>query len=472
MRSNIEQNLIRWLEPMGNPPELFMVGGAVRDLLLFRPCEDIDLICRDAKEFAAKVAEKKGAALVPFEKKAGEPCYRVVDRGDFSFIDFSSVRGGSLNSDLACRDFTINAMAAEVRKGGKIGEIVDPLNGTGDLERKTIKTCGPGAFVNDPLRILRAVRFAAQLDFEIAPGTIHEMILHADKLTSVSSERIMAELFKIFGVERSVGFVRILDDTGVLEAIFPEIKPMKGCEQNGYHHLDVWNHCLLTVKNLEELVLDPEKRIGEFGKKVRENLDSDNRRPLLKIAALFHDAGKPSTRQFDESKKRATFHGHEQAGAAIVSDIAARMRMSRRDAGFLQAMTAEHLHVLNLTLPEVKTATRIRWFRKMKDDCVPAAVLAMADAMSKKGKLSEAETQKTKVERLRNLAAEYYSLGEQDVFDREPLIDGHDLIRMGASPGPAIGRVLERVRDARDEGSLSNREEALEFARKLIGRMK
>ncbi len=456
---------------MGELPTLYMVGGAVRDHLLCRPCEDIDLICRDAKKFAKKVAEKNGAAFVPFEKRAGEPCYRVVDRRDSSFVDFSIVRGGSLNKDLALRDFTINAMAAEVEKGGKIGRIVDPLDGAGDLERKRIKTCGPEAFVNDPLRILRAVRFAAQLDFEIAPDTLDEMRFHSSKLTSVSSERIMAELFKIFGVDRSVGFVGILDEAGVLEAIFPETIPMKGCEQNGYHHLDVWDHCLSTLENIEELLLDPEKHFGKVGKKVRENLDANCRKPLLKMAALFHDAGKPSTRRFDERKNRATFHGHEQAGAAIVADISERMRMSGKDGAFLETMTAEHLHVLNLTFPEVKNSTKMRWFRKMKDDCVPAAILAMADAMSKKGELSEAEAQESKIERLRDLAAEYYSLGEQRVFEREPLLNGHDLIRMGASPGPEIGRVLERVRDARDEGSLSNREEALEFAKKLIGKM-
>ena len=464
---NMERQLEKWLAPMGMLPELYLVGGAVRDRVLCRPCQDIDLICDDAKAFARKVADQNGAAFVPFEKKEGEPCYRVVDRGDASFLDFANIRGESLSDDLALRDFTINAMAARIETGGKIGDIKDPMGGMGDLKRGMIKTCGPRAFANDPLRIMRAYRFAALLGYEIDDGCIVDIRAYADTLPSVSPERILAEILKILRVEKSATFVRMMDNHGILERVVPEIRPMKGCGQNGYHHLDVWEHSLLVLEKAEDVLARLEHYFGQAWPKALEKLETDNNVPVLKLTAILHDVGKPSCRKFDEKRGRATFHGHEASGARIASEVALRLRMSKKDGQLLADLVGEHLHVLNLTRPEVKPSTRMRWFKKFKNDCIPFILLAMADAQGKRGPLSdEAETRK-KLERLKAMAIDYFDRIKAKT-EQPPPIDGNDIIQMGISPGPLVGQTLKTVEDALEDGEISGRQEALRMARRLI----
>ncbi len=464
---NIEKQLEKWLAPMGKLPELYLVGGAVRDLVLGRACQDIDLICDDAKTFARKVADKNGAAFVPFEKKEGEPCFRVVDRRDASFLDFANIRGESLSDDLALRDFTINAMAARIETGGKIGGITDPMGGMGDLKRETIKNCGPKAFANDPLRIMRAYRFAALLGYEIDDGCIVDIRAHADRLPSVSPERILAELFKIFSVEKSASRIRMMDDHGILERVLPEIRPMKGCEQNGYHHLDVWEHSLLVLEKAEDALARLEHYFGPAWPKALEKLETDNNVPLLKMAAILHDVGKPSCKKFDEKRGRATFHGHEAAGAKIAAEAALRLRMPKKDGQLLADLVGEHLHVLSLTRPEVKPSTKMRWFKRFKDDCIPVILLAMADAQSKRGPLSDKAETLTKLERLKAMAIDYYDRIKAK-NEQPSLIDGNDILQMGVSRGPVVGRTLKTVEDALEDGEISGREEALRMARRLI----
>ena len=464
---NMQKQLAKWLVPMGMLPELFLVGGAVRDLVLGRPCQDIDLICDDAKAFARKVADKNGAAFVPFEKKEGEPCYRVVDRRDASFLDFSIIRGESLADDLSLRDFTINAMAARIETSGKIGEIADPLGGMEDLKRGMIKTCSPKAFPNDPLRIMRAYRFAALLGYEIDDGCIAGLRAYADRLPSVSPERTLAEIIKILSVQKSAPFIRMMDDHGILERVLPEIRPMKGCGQNGYHHLDVWEHSLLVLEKAENVLTRLEHYFGPARPKVLDKLETQNNVPVLKMAAILHDAGKPSCRIFDEKRGRATFHGHEAAGAKIAAEVSLRLRMSKKDGQLLADLVAEHLHVLSLTRPEVKPSTRMRWFKKFKDDCIPVILLAMADAQGKRGPLSDKAETRKKLERLKAMAIEYCVRIKPKIQQPSP-IDGNDILQMGVSAGPVVGRTLKTVEDALEDGEISGREEALRMARRLL----
>ena len=181
------------------------------------------------------------------------------------------------------------------------------------------------------------------------------------------------------------------------------------------------------------------------------------------MAAILHDAGKPSCRKFDEKRGRATFHGHEAAGAKIASEVALRLRMSKKDGQLL----AEHLHVLNLTRHEVKPSTRMRWFKKLKDDCIPVILLAMADAQGKRGPLSDKAETRKKLERLKALAIDYCDRIKAKT-EQPSLIDGNDILQMGVSPGPAVGRTLKTVEDALEDGEISGREEALRMARRLI----
>lgn len=465
-----EKKIKKWLASVEKDelPPVYMVGGAVRDYLLGQSLNDIDLICREAKKTAICLASNRDAVVVPFEKKADEPCYRVVDRRDKgNFLDISQIRGSSIADDLKRRDFTINAMAIRIDCNGKFSAFFDPLNGRSDIEKRLIRLTSAEAIISDPLRILRAFRFAAALGFTIETNTLAVMQKNAALLVDVSAERIMAELFKIFNTDNSIKFMRLMDDIGILKIIIPEIKAMKGCLQNDYHHLDVWEHSLATLENSEKIIARLKDNFAQAADQVADNLKRGNCLPLIKIAALLHDIGKPATRQISPESGKIIFHGHDQSGSEMIAKIARRLKMSKQNREFLQTMVREHMHILNLSSPDVRSKTCLKWFRKLKDNIIPLLILVMADIMSTCGPLSDKIKRDELIQWSKKMVCDYYGKIKR-IIERKDLVSGRDMIRLGMEPGPAMGRVLKQIKDARDEGLIKNRDEALVLAAEKI----
>ena len=451
-------------------PSLYLVGGTVRDLLLGDQPKDIDLVCRNAKDFAYRLGKCKNAAVVLMEKKPAEPCYRVVDREHpDNFLDIAEMRGPTIYDDLGRRDFTINAMAAEIREDGTAGPLLDPFSGAAALEQKTIKMTGPGSLVSDPLRILRAVRFSAALGLLIDPQTGGEMRKCAPLLRKVSGERIMAELLLILRHPHSTSFIREMDHLGILDVLFPEIVAMKGCEQNGYHHKDVWEHSLLVAENCEQILNNLTGYFGDWADNVLSNLAENNRLPLLKLATLLHDIGKPLCRGINAETGRITFYKHDKAGAKLADALAERLKLSSQDRDYLVQLIAEHLHVLSLAGNIVRTATIMRWFRKMKNNAIPAIILGMADVESSLGSESTVKWRNHYLEWSKNIVRDYYETIRTRLASQN-LITGTDLISLGVKPGPEMGRLLDMLRNAQDTGEISTQEDALAMAKALLAK--
>ena len=449
-------------------PELYLVGGTVRDLILNCLPKDTDLVCRGAAEFARSLSKCKKAALVSMEKKPEEPCYRVVDKGDTdNFLDIAEMRGETICDDLSQRDFTINAIAVEVNRDGSLGKTIDPLNGTEDIKRKVIRLAGSNSLVSDPLRVLRVIRFAASLDFTVERSAWEEMKKRVSLLSNISAERIMTEVMFILQSPKGSHFFRQMDTLGILDIILPEIRPMKGCSQNGFHHKDVWEHSLLVMENCEKVLNNLPEYFGDVSYKVEDNINNLKRRELLKLAALLHDIGKPGTRGVNPDTERITFYRHDNEGAKILGAVAERLRMSNQEREFLVLLAAEHLHVLNLVFGEVKTSTKMRWFRKMGDDSIPATILGMADVMSSLGPDSGEDYRTGFVNGAKQIVRDYYQ-DIKAVIESPCLITGNDLISLGQKPGPGIGRILNQIRTAQDTGKIRSREEALEMAKRLF----
>ena len=466
---NLTQQLSGWLACKDiKIPLLYLVGGTVRDLLLNCSPKDTDLVCRGAAEFARSLSKCKKAALVAMEKKPAEPCYRVVDKGDpNSFLDIAEMRGETIYEDLSRRDFTINAIAVEVNGDGSLGKTIDPLNGAEDIKRKIIRLAGSNALVSDPLRVLRVIRFAATLDFTVERSAWEEMKKRVPLLSNVSAERIMAEVMLILQSPRGSHFFRQMDDLGILDIIVPEIRPMKGCGQNGFHHKDVWEHSLLVMQNCEKVLNNLPEYFGDVSPEVANNLDDFKRSELLKLVALLHDIGKPGTRGINPDTGRITFYRHDKEGAKILEAVAERLRMSNQGREFLVLLTAEHLHVLNLVSGEVKPSTKMRWFRKMSDDSIPAIILGMADVTGSLGPDSAEAYRMDFVDGAKQIVCDYYE-GIKAKIESPCLINGDDLISLGQEPGPKIGSILDQLRTAQDTGKLRSREEALDMAKRLI----
>ena len=473
MATYISRILNKWLSPLEDSlPSVYMVGGAVRDYLLSYIPKDIDLVCSDAAKLADSLAHAKDVTVVPFIKKADEPCYRVVDRYDKkNFIDISLIRGDTILKDLERRDFTINAMAIKIEQTGVMGEVIDPLNGMHDLRQKLIRSVGPDTFTSDPLRILRAFRFAAELEFTITETTLKAVKKKADLLKQVSAERIAYELIRIFSAANSVPFVKMMDELGVLEVVFPEIIIMKGCTQNFHHHLDVWRHSLAVLENCENIINRVHDFFGAASNQVQDNIKCNNRIPLLKLSAMLHDAGKPEVKAVDHTTGRITFYGHDRKGEKIVSEITDRLKMSNKDKEYVRTLVANHMHIHDLFSYKVKKTTRIRWFRKLTDDIIPVIILGMADIQATLGPMSSKYTRNQRLKWCTNMVSEYYEKIKKKLESKN-FVSGKDLIAMGLAPGPEMGLLLKKTRIAQDTGVVKDRQAALDFVKRLRARSK
>jgi poly(A) polymerase len=461
--------LHRWIAPLGAElPQLYLVGGAVRDHILQRTPKDIDLMCRDPEDFVKRLGTFHGAAVVPFVGKAETRCFRVVNRSQpDDFLDIVGMQGGSVEADLGRRDFTINAMAMKVSPGGSPGELVDLFGGLRDLHHRCIRATGPEVFVSDPLRIIRAIRFAAQLGFTIEATTIDRMQSAAVRLTGVAGERVARELFLILEQPSCTLHLRVLDEIGALEAVFPEIGPMKGCAQNEHHHLDVWGHSVAAIENCEDILEAAEDRLGSSADQVKQNLGQNNRLALLKLAALLHDSGKPAARSVEPADGKVVFHGHEKVSTAFADAVADRLKLATRDREFFQTLVANHMHAIELSQPQVKMKTLLRWFRRLGENMVPLIILSMADTLATLGPASSPAERERHMCWACNAISLYYT-NIRERLAAPPLIGGRDLLEMGVPPGPVLGRILHAAREAQDEKLVNSREEALALVKAMV----
>ncbi len=472
MSASIHARLNRWLLPLKDDrTAIYLVGGAVRDRKMGRSVTDMDLICQDAEKVAGKLAADNSITEVRFLKNPDVPCYRLVNRLDTDdHIDISELRDGSITADLARRDFTINAMAMPVYPDRRLGKVIDPFGGVDDIGKKRIRMTGPTVFTDDPLRMLRAVRFCAELGFTLSEETDGLIRRDAPLISKIPGERIWAELRRILQHENSCKYIRLMDDLTLLSAIFPEIKPMKDCPQNAHHHLDVWPHSLAVLTYCEEMINDPGNRLGQSTELIETHLEENNRKALLKLTALLHDVGKPSTRGFDDATGRITFYGHDKVGADRVTEIAHRLRLSSTECKYLVTLVAQHLHILSLAMPGVKPSTRMRLFRKLKDDVISLIIHGAADILATKGPQSSEIYRDTYLAWAEaTLAAFNDTIRPQLSPDSVP-IRGKDLIDLGMLPGPDMGDILSQIRQAWDDGDIEDHAGALGLANKLISK--
>jgi tRNA nucleotidyltransferase/poly(A) polymerase len=319
---------------------------------------------------------------------------------------------------------------------------------------------------NDPLRVIRAARFSAELGFEIDAATREMMSDAAECVAAVAAERIVRELFLTLNQPGSTPLVRVLDDTGALPAIFPEIVPMRHCSQNEYHHLNVWDHSLEALEKLEGLLASFPDPFEPVAGRLHANLEEGNRRSVLKLATLLHDAGKPESRAVAPEAVRVTFHGHDAAGSRIAERIATRLKLSVRDQELFRRLIANHMHMISLSGPGVRPSTILRWFRRLGEDMVLLILLGMADLMATAGPAANDVDRARQLRWCRETIRLYYT-EIKDRLERKPLIGGRDLMAIGIPPGPGLGKIIEAVRTAQDEGAVQNRDEALDLAAEL-----
>lgn len=447
---------------------MYLVGGFIRDTILGCEPSDIDLVVGgNAEEAASQIASLLAGRM--FELDPSRAVYRVV-AGSIS-IDLEEAGHDGLRGNLLRRDFTIDALAlplADSLKPDWKSYILDACKGLDDLRQRTVRAVSPTAIRDDPLRCLRAFRLAGKLKFAINPGTL-DLIREASQLmVTVAPERIWEELAGILSQDEAAGLLRLMDlETGLLEAIIPEIAPLKGLQQGGYHHEDTWNHSLNVLESLEAIV-NTRGMAPEVSEYLQARIAGNRTRlVILKLAAILHDIGKPSCQKPKESGGYS-FHGHDRVGKQIAVDISRRLRISGRESDLLRLLVREHMSPLSLYTVSPSPSSRAlrRLFLRSGPDTIGLLLLALADYMAtRKGNSEAIEAYR---EFICGILTDFITRGEEYIR-RTALLNGHEIQEiLGIEPSPLVGRAIQALADAKFDGLITNREDAVAFLRQWV----
>jgi putative nucleotidyltransferase with HDIG domain len=439
-----------------------LVGGTVRDAFLGRASVDLDVaVARGAFALAERVRARLDAAVVPLDPERG--VVRLLARGHR--LDLSDFRASTVAGDLAERDYTANALG--VALGDLLSEgrapVIDPTGGLADLRARRLRLTGEPALRDDPLRGLRGVRLEAALGLRLVPATRRLIRVHASDLARVSMERVRDELLAILGLARAAPAVRRMDALGLLTAILPEVEPMRRTVQPAPHRFPVLEHSLRALAAADRLLgrLPALRPVGpglvahmqvELGGGVA-------RSQTLKLAALLHDVAKPETRRLVQGRIR--FFDHDVLGAERAWTIATRLRLPGRVAGVLERLVRHHLRPMHLAQAGTVTRrARYRFFRDLGDEASDLLLLALADGAAVRGESPFATWRRSPL--VRDL---FEGWDEERAVSAAPrLLRGEDVMdHFGIPPGPTVGQLLARAREAQALGRVGTREEALAF---------
>lgn len=447
----------------------YLCGGTVRDLLLERTIHDVDLVLSGevleaARQFAAKMR-------VPFFVMDRErQVVRVVcENGNW---DLTGFRDATIESDLQKRDFTINALAIrweDFYPARSTGRVLDPFDGQADLRSRIIRPVTGTSLQDDPLRMLRAFRIQAELHLQLDSSILAQIEQIHSGISRVAEERITEELDRILLQPDSALAWKAIGQTPLFDSLFPELRPMKGCEQGGYHHLDVWNHSVQALENFERLLASLVDRFQEHGSAILVYLDSVagtlDRRRLLKWALILHDMGKPQARELKEPG-RWKFHGHEHAGADQAGALLDRLKFAKKDAQVISLLIEQHLRPLQFfNQAERSPDDFFRFFRTLGAEAIGVLLISYGDLTASCGPLAGPDRDTEFLKLLQDLIHFYYKIYHPAVNTPE-LVKGRDLMAVLAmKPGPQMGELLKEIRELQLSGALRTREQALEYAR-------
>ena len=439
--------------------KVYGVGGVVRDLILDREIKEVDLmVIGDGIEFAKKVADKIGVSkIVPFHKFStahipNKPiAIEIAAARQETYSSESrkpkTIKYTDLKGDLIRRDFTINAMAVSITPKN-FGELHDPYNGLDDLKAKRLVTPleANKTFSEDPLRMIRAAYFASKLDLKIEQDCIESIKQQADRIKIVSQERITNEFTKILSTDKPSKGLIVLQETGLMKMIFPEIDIMYGMDQSDeWNHKDIFYHTMQVVDNAASL----------------------SNKMKLRFAALVHDIAKPNTRKIDP-KKGYTFHGHDAIGERMLNKVGKRMKLSNSLKEYLKKLTLLHLRPIALAKKEISDSAIRRLMVAAGDDVIDLLTLCRADITTKNP--NKIKKYLSNFERVESKMSDVSERDKMKAFQSP--VRGKEIMKiLNLEPGKTVGKIKSEIEEAILDGKIENsHDKALEYLMSIKNR--
>ncbi|MEO0119516.1 MAG: HD domain-containing protein [candidate division WOR-3 bacterium] len=421
--------------------DFYLVGGTIRDIILSKEPVDFDFVVygsgiKGAKIFGEKI---KGKFIILSEKddEARVVAYKTI-------FDFKGLNKKTISDDLSERDFTINAIAFSFKEN----KLIDPFNGIKDLKNKKIHLTNDFVLYQDPLRILRAIRFACELNFKIDKKIFE--IGKKISLVNVAKERISYEFFRILATDRSYPYIKKLYDIKLLTQIFP-------LDHSFFEEKYLVDHSLKTYKKIEEIIRTKEF-FGQFQKEWEEYFSISHSKENLKLAGLFHDVAKPLTIKNSE-KGEIHFYGHETVGSKIMKRILKDLKLSNNDIQHITKLIFYHMRLHLLATAPVLTDRAIRrFFRDLENYAFGLMILTYADGYATAGYTKHLEKAIIRMIKLKRK--------EEEEKKKIRLITGYDLIDLGLKPGPIFKKILQEIEDLYLEGKIRNKKEAIDYVKK------
>lgn len=462
---------------------VYLVGGAVRDALLNRISHDLDFVVPNrAIKLAFHVANGLGAPAYILDKERDTG--RVILADDETMLDFARFRGESLEADLRDRDFTINAIALPAAAATAVS-LIDPCDGAADLQARTIRQTHEQAIANDPIRALRGLRLAHTLDFSLAEETAVAITAAAPLLRTISAERVRDELVKLLETADPHQPIRQMNQLELMRVVLPEIADLESVAQSAPHHEPVLAHTFSVLRwlvRIEAILAGAEPdgpslamiaaKLAPFQAQLNDYLNRRvdgglNGRLLLRLAALFHDAGKKET-QTIEADGRIRFLGHDKIGTALAGARLRRLALSNQAIKHVKQIVAGHMRPLHLAHAAKSPSRRaiFRYFRDTGSAGLDIGLLSLADHLATYDGSGPINQWSRLLDVVFTLFSHYFERHLETVAP-PPLINGRDLMNeLHMPPGAEIGRILRLVQEAQAAGDINTREQALNFARR------
>lgn len=453
--------IINLIKNSAQNADIYLVGGAIRDFYLGKENFDKDIIVlTDARIFAQELAQTLDATFVALDEE--NKIYRLVLKDKINYIDVANPIGKTLIDDLKRRDLTINSVAINL----KTFEIIDLNDGIKDLKEKKIRHINEQNFLDDPLRLLRVYRFQAMLGFEIDSNLTQIIKKHATKIHKSAVERINYEITKLFSGDYCAKILMEMDESGLLAEILPVSGELKKIPPNLHHHLNLFDHSVEVVNQIQKLYEKSSPEVQEHLQKI--DFGAASRLAHLKFAGFLHDIGKPDTWTIEEGTGKHRFIKHDDLGSKMALSMLKKAKFSKKQIDYLVKMIKFHIYPSHvITTPDVTEKVYMRLIRKMENEVIDVIILAMADRLSARGVEITDEIVEKNINNLQTLLDFYLSV--KDSLKPIPkLLSGEEIMKiLNISPSPKLGEIIKSMQEAQLAGDITTKDEALKFITSL-----